>query len=101
MAARGVAGSCAGMVLILLAANAASGADDDVVAGTATIARHVVAGGGGRSAGSGFAVHGTIAQHDADAMQPTSGGGYDVVGGFWRRGEEVVTDRIFADDFEG
>ncbi|HSX59395.1 MAG TPA: hypothetical protein VLF18_04250, partial [Tahibacter sp.] len=34
----------------------------------------VIAAGGGRSAGGGFAIHGTIGQPDANALHPASGG---------------------------
>jgi hypothetical protein len=38
-----------------------------------------VAGGGGASTGGGYAITGTIGQHDAGAL---NGGGYDLSGGF-------------------
>ena len=45
------------------------------------VAWHTVDGGGGASAGGGFALKGTIGQHDASG--PLSAGIYAVSGGFW------------------
>ena len=101
MAARHEALLCACAMLAVFAARASTHPDDEAAgAGTPTIARHAIAGGGGRSEGAGFAVHGTIGQADVDPLQPASGGSFDVVGGFWHRGGDVVTDRIFADGFD-
>ncbi len=41
---------------------------------------YTIDGGGGTSAGSGFAVTGTIGQPDAGVM---AGGGFEIKGGFW------------------
>ena len=40
-----------------------------------------VSGGGGASTGSVYSVSGTIGQHDAG--QPSQGGNYSLIGGFW------------------
>jgi hypothetical protein len=40
-----------------------------------------VSGGGGVSTGSVYSVSGTVGQHDA--AQPSQGGNYSVIGGFW------------------
>ena len=42
---------------------------------------HTIDGGGGASAGGGFALQGTIGQHDASG--PLTGGAYSIVGGYW------------------
>lgn len=63
------------------------------------IDRHTIDGGGGRSAAGDFAVHGSIAQPDAQA--PMHGGDFALQGGFWRvaRAPDTPT-RLFADGFE-
>jgi hypothetical protein len=59
-------------------------------------------GGGGRSGTGGYVVDGTVGQHDADPLQPSSGGAFSVTGGFWPAAIPVGTpDRLFADGFEG
>jgi hypothetical protein len=45
--------------------------------------RHVIASGGGSSSGGAFAVRGSIAQVDADLLQPSRGGVFAITGGFW------------------
>ncbi len=65
------------------------------------IDRWTVDGGGGRSSGGAFAVSGTIAQPDADPLQPSTGGVFAVTGGFWpglARSDASV--ELFADGFE-
>lgn len=64
--------------------------------------RVVVAGGGGLSIGGNFAIQGTIGQHDADPLQPSQGGVYSVVGGFWN-GEQFnmpADSQVFSNGFE-
>lgn len=57
-----------------------------------------VDGGGGRSAGSGFALTGTVAQ--LDAGQPMSGGDFTFAGGLWTGDPSPAEPPLFADDFE-
>ena len=49
--------------------------------GTFEITKSVIAGGGGRAAGGPFTLDGTIGQSVAGTT--SSGGGFDVTGGFW------------------
>lgn len=66
------------------------------------VPRHVVAGGGGHSSGGAFTIRGSIGQADADPLQPSAGGRFTVVGGFWPGSTPRVplADAIFADGFE-
>ena len=63
--------------------------------------RHTIAGGGGTSSGVRFSVSGTVAQYDADPLQPSVSGDpgkrFSVTGGFWAR---PSGPRIFRDGFE-
>ena len=43
---------------------------------------HTIDGGGGTSSAGGFEITGTIAQPDA-GIQVMTGGGYEIMGGFW------------------
>ncbi|MFA5683124.1 MAG: hypothetical protein WCZ65_12040 [Lysobacteraceae bacterium] len=68
--------------------------------------RSVIAAGGGSSSGGDFEISGTLGQHDADALQPASGGGFELLGGFWAglaedEGGEQPGPTVFADGFEG
>ena len=56
--------------------------------------------GGGTSAGGNFSVQGTIAQVDADPLQPSSGGPFEVSGGFWVIAVTPPADPMFRDGFE-
>jgi hypothetical protein len=56
------------------------------------------AGGGIATAGD-FSLSGTIAQVDADTLQPSSGGSFELTGGFWVI-DTTAPDPIFRDDFE-
>lgn len=66
------------------------------------VTSHTIDGGGGRSTGATFAVTGTIAQADADPLQPSiSGSGrFSLRGGFWMSSDNTLTPTIFADGFE-
>ncbi len=66
------------------------------------IARQVIAGGGGSSSGGFYALSGTIAQPDADPLQPSAGGAYAINGGFWPGSPPgtPTTDALFASGFE-
>ena len=54
--------------------------------------------GGGASTGGTYALAGTIAQADADPLQPSSGGAYQLDGGYW--GGAGQGDDLFRDGFE-
>lgn len=55
--------------------------------------------GGGSASGGNFSLSGTIAQIDADPLQPSSGGDFELTGGFWVI-DTAGLDQIFSDDFE-
>ena len=54
--------------------------------------------GGGSASGGAYALTGTIAQADADPLQPSTGGTYQVDGGFW--GGAALSNDLFRDGFE-
>ena len=62
------------------------------------ITKYTIDGGGGQSSGDGFSVTGTIGQADA-SVEPMSGGGFTVAGGFWPDDSELP-DLIFSNGFE-
>lgn len=64
------------------------------------VKRHVIASGGGSSSGGNFVVRGTIAQVDADPLQPASGGVFAITGGFWPGMDSGESDLLFKDGFE-
>jgi hypothetical protein len=55
--------------------------------------------GGGSASGGDFSLSGTIAQVDADTLQPSTGGNFELTGGFWVV-DTAAPDLIFRDDFE-
>ena len=57
--------------------------------------------GGGTTTGGNFSLNGTIAQVDADPLQPSSGGNFEVTGGFWVLASQAASDALFKDGFEG
>ena len=66
------------------------------------IDRYTIDGGGGVSSGGTFEIQGTIGQPDADPLQPSTGGVYEITGGFWP-GLAPATpqpDALFANGFE-
>ena len=67
-----------------------------------TVDRHTVDGGGGTSSGGNFEIQGTIGQPDADPLQPSTGGGFEVTGGFWPglAPASPQPDPLFANGFE-
>jgi hypothetical protein len=67
--------------------------------GTYALERSVVAGGGGSSAGGAYALSGTIAQPEAHAV--STGGLYQLHGGFWSGASTAPEVAVFADGFEG
>jgi hypothetical protein len=58
--------------------------------------------GGGSSTGGIYSVSGTIAQVDADPLQPASGGNFELTGGFWAgiAPQSSQPDAIFNNGFE-
>lgn len=56
--------------------------------------------GGGTSAGGNFSVSGSIAQIDADPLQPASGGNLEITGGFWVVDTSAAADPLFRNGFE-
>jgi hypothetical protein len=59
--------------------------------------------GGATSTGDIYSISGTIAQIDADPLQPASGGNFELTGGFWPGIASAVSlpDPIFSNGFEG
>jgi len=58
-------------------------------------------GGGGLSLGSGYSIHGTLGQPDADPMQPSVGASYAVTGGFWALPMATLMDDVlFRNGFD-
>lgn len=66
------------------------------------IDRYTIDGGGGTSSGGTYQLDGTIGQPDADPLQPSSGGIYEISGGFWPGLAPAAPrpDAVFADGFE-
>lgn len=56
--------------------------------------------GGGTSAGGNFSVSGSIAQIDADPLQPASGGNLEITGGFWVVATSAAPEQLFRNGFE-
>lgn len=66
------------------------------------IDHYTIDGGGGTSSGGTFEIQGTIGQPDADPLQPSTGGDFEITGGFWP-GVAPATpqpDALFANGFE-
>lgn len=98
-----------GLALVLLAGLGqpalANGPTTDAVAAPSgaayTAGQWTVDGGGGRSSGGTYTITGTIAQPDSDPLQPSTGGSYAIIGGFWAAIDpSVPTPTLFADGFE-
>lgn len=72
-------------------------------AGGYNIERYTVDSGGGHSAGGAYAIGGSIGQTDADPLQPSTGGNFEVIGGFWpgQSSGGNAPDALFDDGFEG
>ena len=81
--------------LATLAAGAASGGAELRVDSSSIDA------GGGSASGGSFQLSGTIAQIDADPLQPASGGNFQLTGGFLVIGNQAASDALFKDSFEG
>lgn len=115
---RAIAGMAAALVLsgpltTLMASAAESGSPSACCAVLASdpqaprgspyaIDRYTLDGGGGSSTGANYEFSGTIGQPDADPLQPSSGGAYEVTGGFWPglAPAEPRPDALFANGFE-
>lgn len=57
--------------------------------------------GGGSASGGSFQLSGTIAQIDAEPLQPASGGNFQLTGGFWVIASQAASDALYKDGFEG
>ncbi len=82
----------------LLSSGAATGAP---TGGDLRIDWSTIDAGGGTATGGAFALTGTIAQIDADPLQPASGGSFVLTGGFWVVDAAVSSDQLFRSGFEG
>ena len=80
----------------------AAGQDAKAEAGSDyTIAWSTHDGGGGRSTGGDFVLTGTVAQADADPVEPFNAGVYQVDGGFWGGATPTgPSNFLFDDGFE-
>ena len=67
-------------------------------AGAYTVDWSTVDGGGARSTGGSYVLTGTVGQADADPLQPSEGGVYQLDGGWW--GGAGPVDELFRDSFE-
>jgi hypothetical protein len=70
--------------------------------GSYAVTRWTIDGGGGRSSGDTYAIRGTIAQPDADPLQPSTGASYAITGGFWPGVAHAAPpgDALFENGFE-
>ena len=67
-----------------------------------TVDRYAINNGGGSASGGAFSVKGSIGQHDADPLQPSTGGVFAVTGGFfWAGTAAPLSPTIFGNGFEG
>jgi hypothetical protein len=75
---------------------------DDAKGSGLRVPNHVIAGGGGTSRGGAFAIVGTVGSVDPDPLQPSIGGAFTVVGGFWagQTPRPPPADAVFANGFE-
>lgn len=72
-----------------------------VAGGSYGITRSTIDSGGGIASGGAYVVSGSIAQADADPLQPSSGGSYEITGGFWPGLPPAPkSDVLFQDGFE-
>jgi hypothetical protein len=95
-----LAAACA---FVALQARAVAAPDVSNATGGAAygVQRWTIDGGGGRSSGGSFVISGTIAQPDADPLQPSTGASHSITGGFWpglTPGDPTAV--LFADGFE-
>lgn len=85
-------------LLLLIACSPLAWAGEDLA-----LPRGQISAGGGLSEGGEFRVQGSAGQFDADALQPASGGGFALTGGFWAGLSSVAappSDEVFRDGFE-
>lgn len=93
-----------GAALAIAGCAAAHAAEPDAPTGNGLdVTAYTIDGGGGRSAGAGYVITGSVGQADAERVQPSTGGGYSVVGGFIpaARATQPGVDALFANGFEG
>lgn len=88
--------ACALLGLAMLGVAASTSATE--LLGDLTLDRSVIAGGSGYSSAGSYSIEGTLGQADADPLQPSSGGAYTLIGGFWSAPEQP--SGLFADGFE-
>lgn len=64
--------------------------------------RYTIDGGGGSSSGGNYEIQGTLGQPDADPLQPSTGGTFEITGGFWPGLSPAAPqpDALFANGFE-
>ena len=87
----------AGPLLAAADARAPAGAKLEQVAAY-TVDWWTVDDGGGSSTGGAYVLNGTIAQADAEPLQPANGGFYQLDGGYW--GGAGQANELFRDGFE-
>jgi hypothetical protein len=78
-------------------------ATSDPTGGVAyAVTRWTIDGGGGRSSGDTYTISGTIAQPDAEPLQPSTGASYAITGGFWPGAAQLAPpgEALFEDGFE-
>lgn len=94
------------VALLALASAGVSARDGESNAATGgglAVTACTVDGGGGRSAGASYVITGSVGQPDAEPLQPSTGGGFSIVGGFVpaARATQPGVDALFANGFEG
>lgn len=67
-----------------------------------TVDRYTIDGGGGTSSGGIYEIQGTLGQPDADPLQPSMGGTFELTGGFWPGLSTAAPqpDALFGNGFE-
>ena len=93
----GFCNTCILAVAVLFVGIAGAAAPDG---GALSVDWSTIDAGGGTSAGGNFSVSGSIAQIDADPLQPASGGNLEITGGFWVIETNAATDPLFRNGFE-
>lgn len=83
--------------------SAQDGQSKAAAGGELAVTAYTVDGGGGRSAGASYVITGSTGQPDAEPLQPSTGGGFSIVGGFVpaARATQPGVDALFANGFEG
>ncbi len=93
----GISNICILAVALLSACIAGAAAPDG---GALSVDWSTIDAGSGSSAGGNFSVSGSIAQIDADPLQPSSGGNLEITGGFWVVDTSAAPDPLFRSGFE-